>query len=93
MDVIQCHLCFAERAALQQWPAVVQRRQGRNAAMGPRAASKVYEGGLVGTGMRFAVVVGRFNDLVTKLLLEGAKGTFERHGVRADDVDVSTCVH
>jgi 6,7-dimethyl-8-ribityllumazine synthase len=39
--------------------------------------------------MRFAVVVARFNDLVTKLLLEGALEHFERHGVSASDVDVA----
>ena len=45
----------------------------------------------MGTGLKFAIVVARFNDLVTKLLLEGAKGTLERHGVPAADVDVSAC--
>jgi len=48
-----------------------------------------YVGSLVGTGMKFAIVVGRFNDLVTKLLLEGALDHFERHGVPRSDVDVS----
>jgi 6,7-dimethyl-8-ribityllumazine synthase len=40
-------------------------------------------------GMRFGVVVARFNSLVTKQLLEGALEDFERHGVHAEDVDVS----
>lgn len=47
-----------------------------------------YVGNLVGTGMKFGIVVGRFNDLVTKLLLEGALDHFERHGVPREDVDV-----
>jgi 6,7-dimethyl-8-ribityllumazine synthase len=47
-----------------------------------------YQGSVIGTGMKFGVVVGRFNDLVTKLLLEGALEDFERHGVSRDDVDV-----
>lgn len=47
-----------------------------------------YQGTLVGTGMKFGIVVGRFNDLVTKLLLEGALEHFERHGVSREDVDV-----
>jgi 6,7-dimethyl-8-ribityllumazine synthase len=47
-----------------------------------------YQGTLVGTGMKFGIVVGRFNDLVTKLLLEGALEHFERHGVSKEDVDV-----
>lgn len=57
-----------------------------------RAASgdtQVYSGSLVGTGMKFAIVVGRFNDLVTKLLLEGALEDFERHGVPRSDIDVA----
>ena len=47
-----------------------------------------YQGKVIGTGMKFGIVVGRFNDLVTKLLLEGALEDFERHGVSAEDVDV-----
>jgi hypothetical protein len=38
---------------------------------------------------KFGVVVGRFNDLVTKLLLEGAMGAFESHGVDPSSVEVS----
>lgn len=53
------------------------------------AAGEAYVGSLIGTGMKFGVVVGRFNDLVTKLLLEGALDTFNRHGVAREDVDVS----
>lgn len=37
---------------------------------------------------RYGVVVGRFNDLVTKLLLEGAKGAFAAHGVAMSNVEV-----
>src|SRR5690606_16463419 len=37
----------------------------------------------------FAVVVSRFNELVTKELLAGALAAFERHGAAADDVDVA----
>ncbi|GAX78263.1 hypothetical protein CEUSTIGMA_g5705.t1 [Chlamydomonas eustigma] len=40
-------------------------------------------------GMKFAVVVARFNSLVTKELLEGAIEVFERHGVNPPDVDVA----
>jgi 6,7-dimethyl-8-ribityllumazine synthase len=47
------------------------------------------DGGVVASkGMKFGVVVGRFNDLVTKLLLEGALEAFERHGATLDDVQV-----
>jgi 6,7-dimethyl-8-ribityllumazine synthase len=37
---------------------------------------------------RFAIVVGRFNALVTESLLAGCKDAFDRHGVSADLIDV-----
>mmetsp|Transcript_690 Transcript_690/g.1804 ORF Transcript_690/g.1804 Transcript_690/m.1804 type:complete len:235 (-) Transcript_690:54-758(-) len=51
-------------------------------------ARATYRGKVTGTGMKFGIVVGRFNDLVTKLLLEGALEDFERHGLSREDVDV-----
>ncbi|PSC71225.1 6,7-dimethyl-8-ribityllumazine synthase [Micractinium conductrix] len=76
-------------AAPAQGQAAAAAPARRRAALAVRAAGKAYEGSLVGTGMKFGVVVGRFNDLVTKLLLEGCVGAFERHGVAAEDVDVA----
>jgi len=32
-------------------------------------------------GLRFAIVIGRFNDLVTDKLLGGCQDCFKRHGV------------
>ncbi|MBN2072047.1 MAG: 6,7-dimethyl-8-ribityllumazine synthase [Candidatus Krumholzibacteriota bacterium] len=43
-------------------------------------------GKLIGTGMKLAVVVGRFNELVTGHLLSGALDCLIRHGV--DDGDI-----
>ena len=40
-------------------------------------------------GMRFAVVVARFNELITDRLLEGALGALDGHGVADEDVDVA----
>ena len=37
-------------------------------------------GSLDASDLTAALVVGRFNDLVTKLLLEGALDAFRRHG-------------
>lgn len=45
-------------------------------------------GKLIGTGKRFAVVVGRFNELVTKNLLGGALDCLIRHGVAEKDIHV-----
>lgn len=51
---------------------------------------QVFEGRLTaGPGQRFAVVVARFNELVTRQLLAGALDGFRRHGVTGDDVDVA----
>ncbi|MGH8985497.1 MAG: 6,7-dimethyl-8-ribityllumazine synthase [Acidimicrobiia bacterium] len=47
-----------------------------------------YEGRLDATGMRMAVVAGRFNDAVTKPLLEGALDGLREHGLDPADVPV-----
>lgn len=39
-------------------------------------------------GLRFAVVVARFNEIITKPLLEGALETFKKYSVKEQDVDV-----
>ena len=49
-------------------------------------------GSLVASELKFAVVIARFNDLVTKLLLEGALEAFDRHGGDRDSVDVSAAM-
>jgi len=41
-----------------------------------------------GAGRRFAVVVARFNQVVTERLLEGALDGLRRHGVGDDDIEV-----
>ena len=42
-----------------------------------------------GQGLRVAVVVARFNEFVTRRLLEGAIETLSRHGVKDDDISLS----
>jgi 6,7-dimethyl-8-ribityllumazine synthase len=46
-----------------------------------------YEGKLNGKGMKFALVVGRFNELISSRLYEGALDCLRRHDVADDDVD------
>lgn len=48
-----------------------------------------FEGNLVGKGLKVGIVVGRFNDLITMRLLDGAKDALKRHGVEQDDVDLA----
>ena len=64
------------------------RAQRRGPAVCRPAAAHV--GSLVAGGLRFGVVVARFNDLVTKPLLEGVLEGFERHGVPREEVEVRT---
>ena len=51
----------------------------------------VYEGSLVATGLRFGVVVSRFNSLITEQLLAGALDALKRHGADEAAVDVFRC--
>ncbi len=46
-----------------------------------------YHGNLRGDGRRFGIVVGRFNEFVTRQLLNGARDCLVRHGVAEDDVE------
>ncbi len=46
-----------------------------------------YEGKLSGKGMKFALVVGRFNELISTRLYEGALDCLRRHDVADGDVD------
>ena len=50
---------------------------------------KELKGDLNGQGLRVAVVVARFNEIVTRGLLTGALETLTRHGVRDDDISVA----
>jgi len=51
--------------------------------------SKSYEGTLLGEGLKFGVVISRFNEFITARLLEGAQDALARHGVREDDVELA----
>lgn len=50
---------------------------------------KVYHGKLIGTDLKIGIVVGRFNDLVTKNLLDGAVGALRGYGVKEENIDVA----
>jgi 6,7-dimethyl-8-ribityllumazine synthase len=51
--------------------------------------AKRYIGKLVGEGLKFGVVVARFNEFITSKLLDGAQDTLTRHGVKEADIDVA----
>ncbi len=50
---------------------------------------KTLEGKLQAQGMRFACVVGRFNDFISGKLLEGALDALKRHGAEEQDITVA----
>ena len=49
----------------------------------------VYEGNLIATGLRFGIIVSRWNAFITERLLEGALDTLTRHGADPDTVDIA----
>lgn len=50
---------------------------------------KVLEGKLTGEGLKFGIVVSRFNEFITNKLLGGAVDALVRHGVKEEDIAVA----
>ena len=48
-----------------------------------------FEGTLLGAGLRFGIVISRFNEFITRKLLDGAQDALLRHGVSGDDIDTA----
>ena len=48
-----------------------------------------YQGDFIGHELHVAIVVSRWNDIITKPLLDGALDTLTRHGVASSAVDVA----
>lgn len=48
----------------------------------------IYEGLYNGEDVKVAIVISRFNELVTSKLLGGAKDNLLRHGVKEENIDV-----
>jgi 6,7-dimethyl-8-ribityllumazine synthase len=48
----------------------------------------VYEGQFNASGLKFGIVVSRFNNFITKELLDGALDALRRHGAEDGNVDV-----
>ena len=51
--------------------------------------NKQYKGMLLGEGLKFGLVVSRFNEFISVRLLEGAQDALVRHGVREEDIEVA----
>ncbi|MDF2877553.1 MAG: 6,7-dimethyl-8-ribityllumazine synthase [Clostridia bacterium] len=50
---------------------------------------KTIEGKLVAQGLKFGVVVGRFNEFIGSKLLSGAIDGLLRHGAREEDIEMA----
>ncbi len=50
---------------------------------------KQFEGMLLGKGLKFGLVVSRFNEFITRKLLEGAQDALVRHGASEADIEVA----
>jgi len=50
---------------------------------------KIFEGELQAKGLKFGIVVSRFNEFITSKLLDGAVDALVRHGAREDDIDLA----
>jgi 6,7-dimethyl-8-ribityllumazine synthase len=48
----------------------------------------IYEGGLDARGLKFAILVSRFNSFITERLLDGARDTLLRHSCAGSDIDI-----
>lgn len=51
--------------------------------------NKHFEGMLLGKGLKFGLVVSRFNEFITKKLLDGAQDALLRHGVNQEDIEIT----
>ncbi len=50
---------------------------------------KVHEGKLDGRGLKFGLVVSRYNDFITRRLVDGCLDALVRHGVDDDDIEIA----
>ena len=50
---------------------------------------KLYEGNLLAKGLKFGLVVSRFNEFFSRKLMEGAKDALLRHGAADADIEVA----
>lgn len=49
----------------------------------------IFEGELSGKGLRFGIIISRFNQFISDRLLEGAIDGLVRHGVKDNDIDIA----
>lgn len=50
---------------------------------------RTFEGNLIAKDLKFAIVVGRFNEFIGSKLLSGAMDAFKRHGAQEENIDIT----
>ncbi|KAK6138600.1 hypothetical protein DH2020_027653 [Rehmannia glutinosa] len=81
--------CFLSSSPFQQRFGFRIEKKKRNDSFSQTLAVRHLTGSLTSAeGLRFAIVVARFNEIITKPLLEGALDTFKKYSVKEEDVDV-----
>ena len=50
---------------------------------------KLFEGNVIGNGMKIGIVAARFNEFIVSKLIGGAEDALVRHGVETDDIELA----
>lgn len=50
---------------------------------------RTIEGNLIGQGLKFGIIAGRFNEFISGKLVSGAIDALKRHGVDENDIDIT----
>lgn len=50
---------------------------------------RTFEGKLVAQGLKFGIIVGRFNEFIGGKLLSGAIDALKRHGIEESDIEIT----
>ncbi|MFP9126531.1 6,7-dimethyl-8-ribityllumazine synthase [Niallia sp. BSM11] len=51
--------------------------------------TRIFEGNLIGSGLKVGIIVSRFNEFITTRLLSGAEDALKRHGVETENINVA----
>jgi len=49
----------------------------------------IYKGKITAEGIKFGIVVSRYNEFITSRLLEGALDALRRHGARDENIEIA----
>ncbi|MBZ4647559.1 MAG: 6,7-dimethyl-8-ribityllumazine synthase [Petroclostridium sp.] len=50
---------------------------------------RIFEGKLIAQGLKFGIVIGRFNEFIGNKLLSGAIDALKRHGVEENEIEIA----